>query len=281
MISVPIAVNNALFQWQLELWWWNQKRLYGKDAYTKSMAIVIDKNYADDPPYPKAWLDGIPHVMVSGIWSAPVSDKPATATDLPLNIQQGLKQVLSSFADDAIIELIDCDMFHLRPAPTVTVRDDMLIVCDLYETWHLESLTTNKSVIEPYFENDGRFYNGGFVPIVGKAKTFKKLMYEWEAVHRDILLRHTDDCICWWAGMFALQAACEKKKVTMIADDVCYIPGHNELKDSHYVVHYSVDRNVFPKYSFPNIDVNAFPSNVFYDQLKAWYLTSSYAATKG
>lgn len=134
MISVPVAVNNAFFQWQLELWWWNQKRLYGDDSWSKSMAIVIDKNYTNDKPYPKDWLTNIPHILVKGIWSAPVSDKPITETDLPLNIQQGLKQVLSYFADDSVIELIDCDMFHLKPAPKVTVRDDMLVVCDLYET---------------------------------------------------------------------------------------------------------------------------------------------------
>lgn len=107
------------------------------------------------------------------------------------------------------------------------------------------------------------------------------MIYEWEAVHRDILLRDYSHHIRWWAGMFALQAACEKNKVTMVADDICYVPGHNQLKDSHYIVHYSVDRNVFPKYSFPNIDFNALPDNLFYNQLKSWYLTSKYNTTKG
>ena len=277
MISVPIAVNNALFQWQLELWWWNQRRLYGNGAKAKSLAVVVDKNYANDKPYPQDWLKDIPHVLVTGIWNKPVSNQHTVSGDLPLNIQHGLKQLLPKFDDEEIIEVLDCDMFHLRPAPDVVVRHDMLVVCDLYENWHLKSITDNRGVIAPYFQNNGRYYNGGFVPIVGKAKTFKKLMYEWDAVHRDILLRQKDRNLRWWAGMFALQAACEKNKVTMVADDICYIPGHNALKDSHYIVHYSVDR-AFNKKSFPDIDFTALPSNVFYDQVKAWHLTSSYAA---
>lgn len=277
MISVPIAVNNAFFQWQLELWWWNQKRVYGSDARARSLAVVVDKNFTGDKPYPDDWLKDIPHVRVTGIWSRPVSDQPTVSGDLPLNIQQGLMQLLPTLADDEIIEVLDCDMFHLRPAPDAVVRNDMLVVCDLYENWHLKSITDHKRIIEPYFRNKGRFYNGGFVPIVGKVGTFRKLMYEWDAVHRDILLKQKDRNIRWWAGMFALQATCEKNKVTMVADDSCYIPGHNTLKDSHYAVHYSVDRH-FAKRSFPDIDIAALPDNLFYDRVKAWYAQSGFAA---
>lgn len=275
MISIPVAVNSPFFKWQLELWWWAQKQAYGNRAKEKSHAIVVDRNFVHDTPLDRTWLSAIPHTYMEGCWQHPVVQE-LRRQDVPLNIQHGLRQILNRFDEEQILEVTDCDMMHIKPHPEIVIRDDMLIVCDLYEAWHLKSLSVNKHVIAPYFENDGRFYNGGFVPIIGKAKTFKKILDEWEAVHRDILSRDYGLDIHWWAGMFALQAACEKRRVTMVADDYCYIPGTNTLKDTHYSVHYSCDSNGFQKHLFPNNDFASLPSNRFYDKLKQWYLTSGY-----
>ena len=226
MISLPIVVNNEYFKWQLMLWWWNQKLVYGSKAVNKSRAIVISKNFRSEATRSHDWLKDIPHVYCDGASQDPIVGEDLRVLDLPLNIQYGVREAIKDLPDEQIIEILDGDMFHLRAHPKIVVRDDMLLVSDIYENWHLKSLTIHRPVIERYFENGGRFYNGGFVPIVGKVKTFRKIMYEWIAIHRDILKR--DDIIetkpfRWWGGMFALQAACEKAKVTMIADDTCYI----------------------------------------------------------
>jgi hypothetical protein len=276
MITIPVAVNNAFFKWQVELWWWNHHCTYGAEAAAKAFLILIDKNYRHEVPRASDWIPfGLPHAICSGVWTAPIRSE-VSQIDLPLNIQVGLRQVIGRFSDDDVLEITDCDLFHFRRHPKIDVRHDTLIVCDLYEDWHLKSLTSNKHVIEPYFENGGRYYNGGFVPIIGKASTLRKILYEWEAVHRDIMARPYDDNIHWWAGMFALQAACEKARVTMVAKDWCFIPGVNQLSDSHYTGHYSCDRNYFPKHRFPHIDLTSFPSNVFYSRLKAWLTRSGY-----
>lgn len=137
--------------------------------------------------------------------------KEATLTvDLPLNFQASLVLVIENLEDELIVEILDCDMFHLRKYLEYRVRDNEIIVADLYEPWHLSSLGKNRSVIDIYFDNGGRFYDGGFVPIILKVRTLRKILPEWIAVHRHILLRPLDSCLHWWAGMFALQAACEQ-----------------------------------------------------------------------
>ena len=40
LISVPVAVYNGLFEWQLDLFWHRHKELYGKNAFQKAKAII-------------------------------------------------------------------------------------------------------------------------------------------------------------------------------------------------------------------------------------------------
>lgn len=267
MISIPVAVHQPSFKWQLDLFWYNHQQTYGSLAAEKAMAIVIKRN---DPSTPKIeklqWDLTIPHRMCESFFDYYNDDTPLNA--VPLNIQVGLLQIINMFDDDQIIEVLDCDMAHIRHHPFLTIRDDQLIVDDIYEAWHLKSLSTHKSVIDIYFENGGRFYNGGFVPIIGKVRTFKKILPEWIAIHKDIAKKYTGS-INWWAGMYALQAACEKKKVRMLAEDWCYIPSVNTIKDSHYIVHYSCSQN-FDKKKYPNIDTSRFEKNLFFDRLRSW-----------
>lgn len=272
MISIPIAVNRPTFKWQASLWWWNHVKTYSFDAGQKGLLIVIDKNLAQESYQENHWYQKIPHVEAVGVWKTPISNLKDMNLAVPLNIQIGVKKILDRFDDDQILEICDCDMFHFKKHHPIDISDDQLIVSDIYENWHLKSLTDNKHIINIYFENQGRYYNGGFVPIIGRVKTFKKIIYEWEAVHRDILKRSYNDFINWWAGMFALQAACEKAKVTMIAKDWCYIPEANFLTEDHYIGHYSVDKR-FDKRLFPNIDVNRFLENSFYQRIREWYQT--------
>ena len=272
MISIPVAVNTSVFKMQLDLFWFNHKRIYGQDAVNKVMAIIVNRNNKwDAPNATPLWTTEIPYKICESYHNY-MDIHIDHSYYKPLNIQYGLSQIINEFNDEQVIEVLDCDMFHLGKHPEMTPNDNEIFVCDLYENWHLRSLSDNKNVIDIYFENNGRYYNGGFVPIIGKVKTFKKILHEWIEVHKHILKLDHPSEKKWWAGMFALQAACEKNMVTMINKDTCYIPPLNEINNNHYICHYSVDP-FFDKKVYPNINFDNFPNNVYYNSILEWYKT--------
>lgn len=266
MISIPITVNVEYCQWQTELWWWNHQLTYGDEsAQQKALAIVIDKNHAFEADRDISWLQSIPHEIVSGVWTS----GKLFEQYLHLNIQRGLRQMLDLFPAQQVLEITDCDMFHMRPHPVLEVAEDEIIVCDLYEDWHLRSRSSNRWVIDPLTGGTSDYYNGGFVPLIGQAQTFRRLLDSWEESTLHILYEDYYSQIKWWAGMFGLQVACEKNRVRMVAKDWCYIPRLNDLKDQHYAVHYSVD-TFFDKRKFPYVDIVKLPQNLFYTRVREW-----------
>ena len=271
MISIPIAVNNEYFKWQLDLFWFNHKKVYGDLAASKAIASIVKRNRSYEIKQEQVnWDLDIPYVMTDSFFDyLNIPSSSNEAVSVPLNIQTSLAQTLENLNDELVIEVLDCDMFHLGRYPEYRVRDDELIVSDIYESWHLESLSTYRDIISIYFENGGRFYNGGFVPIIGKVRTFKKILPEWIAIHKDILTRPYEELIHWWGGMYALQASCEKNKVRMLAENCCYIPGINSLSHEHYICHYSVDQR-FNKKIWPNVYPSNFENNLFYNRVLEW-----------
>lgn len=278
VVTVPIAAHADKFRWQLDLFWFAHQRLYGADAAAKMHAVVVDCNGPDEPRIQTLpWDIDVPHTVCASVFDWPrILELPEDmrGRGLPLNIQLGLKHLIDTcaidgFDDDLVIELTDCDMLHFRPRAEGVVAHDKLYVSDIYEKWHLHSKGEHKHVIERYFQNGGGYYNGGFVPIVGTVATFRKIMYEWIAVHIDILKRDYPRNIHWWAGMYALQAACEKAKVEMVAEDTCYAPGIYPMTNQHYIGHYSVDKR-FDKRAFPKVDLTTFEDNPYYRVIAAW-----------
>lgn len=270
MLSIPVAAHTELFRWQLSLFWFAHAKHYGPQAASRVRAAVVSRNTDADPVINEVqWTTRCPTVLCRPFFE--LLNMPYSGSAVPLNIQAALLQMLPMLDESQVIEVMDCDMFHLRPT-NYSVDHDMLLVDAVYEPWHLLSLSTNRHVIAPYFENGGRYYNGGFVPLVGTVRTFRRLMYEWIAVHQDILRRdfgaQSKDCY-WWAGMFALQAACEKARVTMVDVRRTYIPPVNELLAEHDVVHYSVDP-LFRKSMFPHTALNTAPDNAFYSTVRQW-----------
>jgi len=271
IISIPVAVYNGWFEWQLDLFWHNHKKQYGNIAAKKAHAIVIKRNNIREKKCEKyEWNINIPNSMCEAHF-----DYRQDLLDhnyMPINIQIGLEQIINKFKDDENLELLDCDVFHMRKHPFFDIKDDEMYVTDIYENWHLLSKTANKSVIAKYFKNDGKYYNGGFVPIIAKAKVFKQILPDWIWIHKDIVdnfggVQHNS--LRWWAGMYSLQAACERNKINMIAKDVCYLPNINTLQESHYLAHYSCDPK-FDKRKYPNIDYQNFPDNMFYKAVLDW-----------
>lgn len=268
MISIPIAVYNSTFKWQLELFWYNHKLTYGNQAKNKALAVIIKRNNPRDVKVETYnWDIDIPYVMCESFFDY-LGSKSPQENNVPLNIQIGLKQIIDQFDDDQLLELIDCDMCHIKHHPTINLDENQIITDPIYEAWHLKSLGDNRNVIEEYFVNEGKYYNGGFVPIIGKAKTFKKILPDWIDIHTSISNKYNDQTQ-WWAGMFALQAACERNKTTMIPKNWCYVPEINSLNDDHYIVHYSVSKK-FNKKNYPRFKTHKFDRNIFFDRLKSW-----------
>jgi len=271
MISIPTAVYNNTFKWQLNLFWFNHKIVYGDMAASKTAPVLVKRNYIRDKKMDNFdWPIDVPVRICESYFDYFIGlDKEKY---LPINIQTGLYQIINTLDDNEIMELLDCDMFHLKPAPITDIPDDELHVSTIYEDWHLFSLTKNSNVINKFTGGNKNYYNGGFVPIIGKVKTFKKLLLDWIFFHKNIVDNSTEGSVTsWWAGMYSLQAACEVNKVKMVSKDYCYVPNVNQLNDDHYIAHYSCDP-IFNKHNIKNIDVNKFKDNLFYDRVKQWLL---------
>lgn len=262
MIAIPIAVHTSAFQRQLDLFWFAHQQI-GAQAH----AVIVKRNEPHEPAVDRLqWPITIPHTMAEACFD--LNPDLLNYKFHPLNVQYGLQQVLDQFPDQQLLAVMDCDMFQFRGAAEPAIGYNEMWVSPIYENWHLKSLTDNRWVISPYFENNGIGYNGGFVPLIAHAATFRKILREWILVHIDILRRDLGELISWWAGMFALQAACEKARVQMVGFDCCYCPPANKLQDSHYIGHYSVDR-VFNKHQDGGWDLSQ-TSSPYYDMIKRW-----------
>ena len=277
LISIPVAVYNGLFEWQLNLFWHRHKELYGKNAFQKAKAIVIRRNtLAEKRCEEFKWNNDVPYSFCESFADYDI-DLIKYAKPHPINIQIGLLQILDEFKDDEqIVELLDCDMFHIKEHPVLEIEDDTFFVTDIYENWHLFSLTSKRHIIQKYLKYEELYYNGGFVPIIGKIKTFKKMINTWIEIHKDILSRFLakeDELTCWWAGMYSFQAACHVEKIKMVTKDYCHIVPVNNLENSHYIAHYSCDK-IFNKAQYPVIDYSKFPKNNYYDIILNWHKKS-------
>ena len=272
MISIPIASYNEFFKAQLDFFWYQHKRVYGEYAKVKALPLIVKRNLPDQPKQEVLdWDIDVPHVMCESCFDC-LSDVEVDPEHTPLNILTSLMQVLDNLEPEQLIEILDCDMCHIKQHPLFEVGDDEIYADTIYEDWHLKSLTENKYVIECYFLNGGGFYNGGFVPLVSKVKTIKKIINDWLAIQIHIQRIQKSRSLCWWSGMFALSAACERNKIQMKALNVCYVPGLMQQENRHYVAHYSVDE-IFNKRRFPfvsKIDSSKFPKNIFYDAASEW-----------
>jgi hypothetical protein len=268
MITVPIAVNNDFFKRQLDLFWFNHYKIYGENVFEKAFPVVIlqDKTNFDFS------LD-IPHILVSD-WSCYFPDIKYHGGLSPLNMQIGLLEAIKYFNENEILELIDCDMFYIKQPPPITIDNDEFIVCDFYENWHLKSNEDNKHIINKFLIKNYYKYNGGFVPIIGKVKTFKKILNDWIFFHIKIFNSLTDPRLQWWAGMYAFQIACANNKIKMKNLDTCYFPNINQLNNNHYICHYSCDK-IFDKskmlVDITNFDSSNFPQDIYYNSVKDWY----------
>ena len=270
MITIPIAVHNPLFAWQLDLFWHAHRRTYGEEAHKLFWAAVATRNRPEERAATTP-LGDAPQESFRPFFETIDTNGADPGVWVPLNIQVGLAHAIADFADHEIIEVCDCDMLHFRPAPDMeAIPYDELWVADIYEDWHLFSRGTNRHVIEQYLP-PGADYNGGFVPIIGRARTLRKVLPRWTEIHINILRRDLPTLLHWWAGMYALSAACACEGIRMVGRDFCYCPPINALQDHHYIGHYCVDATVNKK-AFDRIDWAALDrGSPYYGVVAEWH----------
>lgn len=273
MISIPVAVHNSLFEWQLSLFWFGHRMTYGHIASRKAMAAIVERNGPFDIPQTQlTWSTSVPHLVVRPYFEYFSNIEPSDLA-VPLNIQSAVSQVLAHLQDDQVVEILDCDMCHIRPAPYEAPPKNVLFVCDIYEDWHLHSFATFSDIVRKRTGGSSDYYNGGFVPIIGHAGTLRRILPAWTEAHIDILRdQEVGSLQKWWAGMYALQVACERLQVRMQAKDYLYVPGINSLMRQHYIVHYSCDPK-FDKKTFPEVRPERFDDNLFYEKVRYWLFT--------
>lgn len=279
MISLPLAVNAGNFELQLSLLWYHHRKLYGANAWRKVVAMIVKRNLpGEQKTNDNPWNISVPYVMTESCFDYLNLE---TVDYLPLNTITSLAQVLPLFDDDEVLEVIDCDQFHIRPHPVFNIQDNQIICDAIYEDWHLKSTTSNKHMVMPFIAvsaivrqiNSMQYpYNGGFVPIIAKAKTFRKIVIDWIQATKKIFQHAKVKEIAYWSSMYGLQVACANNNIEMRGQECVYIPPF-PLKDSHYCCHYSVDTKFDKKKinTIDDIDVSKFDDNIFYNGIRDWY----------
>jgi len=276
MISVPIAAHIKYFEWQVDLFWYCHRKLYNEQAFKKALVTVCSRNFYWEKKKDRLlWKTDVPHVMTESFFdyvAAKINykDFQGFTEYLPINIQYSLLQCIDHFNQDDIIELLDADMFHFKEHPKFEPQDNEVIVDSVYENWYLKSKSTNRIVLSKYVNTGNNSYNGGFVPIIARAKTFRKILEDWIRIHIDILRRKfVDKKIYWWAGMYSFQAACSLNHVKMLHKDLVYVPSVNDFRENHYIAHYS-GADSFSKRIFPRVNPDSFELNPAFDMIREW-----------
>lgn len=268
-LTILVAPHNKFFEWQIKLLEYTARKFQQEESFYISL---IQRNRLDEKPAFKCnWQLSLKHKMVLPFYEI---DKTLSGFNMiyyPLNIQMGLAQIIDDIADDIIIEIIETDMFHLKRKTDIEIESDTIICDNIYEEWHLKSMTNNKDILSEWVDGDIR-YTGGFFPMIMHAGTLKKILPDWIKYHLLILKQKISDNKKWWAGMFAFQAACQLNNIKMLNKNDCYIPPINGI-DGKRIAHYSVDL-VFNKRMFPNVDFSKFEDNMYYQLIGEWHASS-------
>jgi len=275
MITIPVAISSNLFKWQSSLFQYAQKNVYGNMALWNSIVLIADRNSHGKIIKDVDWNLSIPYKIVDGIHTIlPLSDEhPYFSAG---NLFFAINQILNDLDDNEYICIIDCDIIPFKKYDGILPNDNEVITCNKYEDWHMRCSRPDKEnyrIVEPYLRHDTHEYmDGGFVPIIIKVNTLKRIIDEVIETGIDIARNHLDSSFGWWQQMWSFQIACHNNRIKCIGQDNTYFPSINEFdKEKHYFAHYSCDP-LFKKSTFPNHNITEFPhNNLFYDTIRDWY----------
>jgi hypothetical protein len=272
MITIPVAVADDYFKTQIDFFQYQHIHVYGEDAKNKAIIPIVKYNHHNDVPAEDVdWDMKLPYKMVNSIYDYILED---SRWYIPINVFTAAKQIIEDLPDEEVVEIIDSDLVHLKKYPKNydNMPYDCVIADETYENWHMHIAKPdgkNRGFISEYLNHSEEGYmNGGF-NVIGRVKTIKRIMTD--VIHFSKLVTEKEMSLphSWWCAMHGLNIACHNHKISMIDGDNCYYPSVNELKDNHYIAHYSCDP-IFDKHNILRLDPATFPDNLFYNQAKKW-----------
>jgi hypothetical protein len=274
MITVPVAAPNKLFQWQSSLFQYAQKKVYGIQSTSNSTLLIVDRNSHGSIVKEVDWNINIPYKIVDGIHSVLLETDNHSYFSAG-NLFFAINQIISDLNEEEFLCIIDCDVIPLKKYDSILPRDEEVVTCNLYEDWHMFMENPSKKnfyVVHPYLKHrDYEYMDGGFVPVIIKIKTLKKIINEVIDLSILIARNYLESPFGWWMQMWAFQIACHNNRIKCISQDNTYFPNVNEFnRENHYFAHYSCDP-LFKKSSFPNHNIADFPNNDFYNLIREWY----------
>jgi hypothetical protein len=275
MITIPVAAPINLFKWQISLFQFAQRCVYGDDANNNSLILIVDRNDSKTIVTEIDWDLKLPYKIVKGIHSIINDDQEYNPNYAAGNVFFALKGILNETDDDEIFCIIDSDIIPNKKYTGVLPNDDAVVTCNFYENWHMKCSRPDKenyNVVEPFLKHDIHEYmDGGFAPILIKSKTLKLIIDEVIDLSLKFAINYKNSPFGWWMQMWAFQIACHNNHIKCVGQDNTYFPHINEYNQhNHYFTHYSCDP-LFRKGTFPNHNISEFPYNYFYNLLREWY----------
>jgi len=278
-ISIPSTVAIDFFKEQIMFFHHQHCKIYSTDAKNKAIIPIIKYNTYNEKNKAKTDVDWgltLPYKMVESVYDLiPIDNKFNPHIYLPINLFTSARQVMDTLEDDTIIEIIDADLVHLKPYPKNyhDLKDNEIIADNFYEDWHMHISTPtseNRHIIQEFLtHNEDGYMNGGF-NIIGKVKTIKSIMDDIIYYSIKVTEKMHSDPHSWWCAMYGLNIACHNNKIKMINGDNCYYPCINKIEDKHYIAHYSCDKTHYDKRFLPNVNVDLFPDDLFYNSAKEY-----------
>lgn len=275
MITVPIAAPTRVFQWQISLFQFAQRTVYGEhDAQQRSRILIVDRNAHAPIVTDVTWDMRLPYQLVRGIHAI----LPPTDTHehfVVANVFFALRDVLLSWHDETVLCITDADVVPLQRYAGPLPDDTSIITCNYYEDWHMRCSRPEKEnfiVAYPYLtHHEYHYMDGGFVPVLIRVKTLKRIIDDVVQTTLELVRAQQGKPFGWWAQMLALQIVCHNHRIRCLGFDNTYFPGVNQYHPTrHYFAHYSCDPK-FRKSTFPNHNVAHFPDDAFYRIVRQWY----------
>jgi hypothetical protein len=274
MITIPVAAPNKLFQWQSSLFQYAQKKVYGIQSTLNSKLLIVDRNSHGSIVKEVDWNINIPYKIVDGIHSVLLETDNHSYFSAG-NLFFAINQIISDLNEEEFLCIVDCDVIPLKKYDSILPGEEEVVTCNLYEDWHMFMENPSKKnfyVVQPYLKHgDYEYMDGGFVPVIIKIKTLKKIINEVIDLSILIARNYLESPFGWWMQMWAFQIACHNNRIKCISQDNTYFPNVNEFnRENHHFAHYSCDP-LFKKSSFPNHNIADFPDNDFYNLIREWY----------
>jgi len=274
MITVPVAAPNKLFQWQSSLFQYAQKKVYGTQSALNSTLLIVDRNSHGNIVKEVDWNINIPYKIVKGIHSV-LSESDNHSYFSAGNLFFAINQIISDLNEEEFLCIVDCDVISLKKYDGILPGEGEVVTCNMYEDWHMFMKDPSKKnfyVVEPYLKHkEYEYMDGGFVPVIIRIKTLKKIIEEVIDLSILIARNYLESPFGWWMQMWAFQIACHNNRIKCISQDNTYFPNVNGFnRENHYFAHYSCDP-LFKKSSFPNHNIADFPNNDFYNLIREWY----------